>query len=186
MTVSEAKRTAGTKSPSDDSSTETAHVPQPGEVAPPLALRDGDGTLRRLSDERGTWVVVYFYPTDDTPGCTTEACAFRDLSEELRDAGAIVWGISAQGAGSHQKFTKKYDLNFPLLVDSEHEAGHAWGTWQLKSQYGKSYMGTARTSFLIDPEGRIARTWERVKADGHAEAVVAALREEQAAAAARA
>lgn len=175
MTVSEA--TTDTAAP---------HVPQPGELAPPLELLDGDGTLRRLADQRGKWVIVYFYPTDDTPGCTTEACAFRDNQDALRDAGAIVWGISAQDAASHRRFTKKYDLNFPLLVDSEHEAGNAWGTWQLKSQYGRSYMGTARTSFLIDPEGRIARTWERVKADGHAEAVLAALREEQAAAAARA
>jgi peroxiredoxin Q/BCP len=164
--------------------TEAPRVPQPGEMAPELALLDGDGTLRRLADQRGKWVVVYFYPTDDTPGCTTEACAFRDLQDALQDEGAVVWGISAQGAASHQRFTKKYDLNFPLLVDSAHEAGNAWGTWQLKSQYGRSYMGTARTSFLIDPDGRIARTWERVKADGHAEAVLEALREAKAEAAA--
>lgn len=160
--------------------TQTPRVPQPGEMAPPLALADGDGTMRRLADERGKWVIVYFYPTDDTPGCTTEACAFRDMQDALRDAGAAVWGISAQDAKSHQRFTRKYDLNFPLLVDTEHEAGHAWGTWQEKSQYGRSYMGTVRTTFLIDPEGRIARTWERVKADGHAEAVLEALREAQA------
>jgi thioredoxin-dependent peroxiredoxin len=175
VTVTEARTTTDADAP---------HVPQPGEMAPPLALRDGDGTMRRLADERGKWVIVYFYPTDDTPGCTTEACAFRDSQDALREAGAVVWGISAQGAASHQRFTKKYDLNFPLLVDSAHEAGNAWGTWQLKSQYGRDYMGTARTTFLIDPKGRIARTWERVKAAGHAEEVLAALREEQAAAAA--
>ena len=166
--------------------TDAPRVPQPGEMAPPLVLVDGDGVTQDLAEQRGKWVIVYFYPTDDTPGCTTEACAFRDLQDPIADARAVVWGISAQDAASHRRFTKKYDLNFPLLVDSAHQAGNAWGTWQLKSQYGRSYMGTARTSFLIDPEGRIARTWERVKADGHAEAVLAALREEQAAAAARA
>jgi peroxiredoxin Q/BCP len=165
--------------------TAASRVPQAGEMAPPLALLDGDGTMRRLADQRGKWVVVYFYPTDDTPGCTTEACAFRDMQDDLRQAGAVVWGISAQGQASHRRFTQKYDLNFPLLVDSEHEAGNAWGTWQLKSQYGREYMGTVRTTFLIGPDGRIARTWERVKADGHAEAVLAALREEQTAAAAQ-
>jgi thioredoxin-dependent peroxiredoxin len=161
-------------------------VPQPGEEAPPLALHDGEGILRRLSDERGRWVVVYFYPTDDTPGCTTEACGFRDAQDELREAGAVVWGISAQGAASHQRFARKFDLNFPLLVDSDHTAGRAWGTWQMKSQYGRSSMGTVRTTFLIDPEGRIAHTWEHVRAAGHVEEVLATIREAKAGAAARA
>ena len=113
------------------------------------------------------------------------ACGFRDVQDELRDLSAVVWGISAQGQASHQRFTAKYALNFPLLVDEDHAAGMAWGTWQEKSNYGRTYMGTARTSFLIDPQGRIAHTWERVKADGHVEDVLATLREARAEAAAR-
>lgn len=159
--------------------TTTAPVPQPGEMAPSLELRDGDGTMRRLDDQRGRWVIVYFYPTDDTPGCTIEACDFRDRMDALADADTVVWGISTQGAASHRRFTAKYDLNFPLLVDQDHAVGDAWGTWQEKSNYGRTFMGTARTTFLIDPEGRIARTWERVRATGHADEVLAALRKEQ-------
>jgi thioredoxin-dependent peroxiredoxin len=170
--------------PSQAATATTAPVPQPGERAPALELRDGDGVLRRLADETGRWVIVYFYPTDDTPGCTIEGCDFRDAQGDIQAAGAVVWGISAQGAASHQRFTRKYDLNFPLLVDSEHTAGRAWGTWQLKTQYGRSSMGTARTTFLIDPNGRIARTWEHVRATGHVEEVLAALREAQTEAAA--
>ena len=166
--------------------TRSVHVPQPGEPAPPLALRDGGGTGRRLADERGRWVVLYFYPTDDTPGCTTEACAFRDAVEDLRAAGAIVWGVSPQDARSHRRFSSKHGLNFPLLADTDHGAADTWGTWQLKTRYGRSYMGVARTTFLVDPGGRIARTWERVRPEGHAGEVLAALREAQAEAAARA
>lgn len=157
----------------------TAHVPQPGEAAPALDLRDGEGNERRLENERGRWVVLYFYPADDTPGCTTEACAFRDAVEQLREAGALVWGVSPQDERSHRRFSTKFGLNFPLLVDTGHAAADAWGTWQLKSRYGRSYMGIARTTFLVDPDGRIARTWERVKPDGHAGEVLAGLREEQ-------
>jgi peroxiredoxin Q/BCP len=160
--------------------TEATHVPRPGDATPPLSLRDGDGVERRLSDERGRWVILYFYPTDDTPGCTTEACGFRDAQESLRQAGAVVWGVSPQDERSHQRFAQKFGLNFPLLVDADHTAAEAWGTWQEKQNYGRSYMGVMRTTFLIDPEGNIARTWERVKADGHVEAVLAALREARA------
>jgi peroxiredoxin Q/BCP len=156
-------------------------VPQADEEPPPLALRDGEGTMRRLADERGRWVIVYFYPTDDTPGCTTEACDFRDRSDQLREAGAVVWGISPQGQASHRRFAAKYGIDFPLLVDEGHAAATAWGTWQQKVNYGRPYMGTARTTFLIDPDGRIARTWERVKAAGHADEVLATLREAKAA-----
>lgn len=159
--------------------TGAAGVPQPGDPTPPLALRDGEGYERRLESERGRWVVLYFYPTDDTPGCTVEACAFRDADEALREAGAVVWGVSPQDEGSHRRFSAKYRLNFPLLVDANHAAADAWRTWQQKSRYGRTYMGIARTTFLIDPDGRIARTWERVKADGHAQEVLSALREAQ-------
>ena len=162
----------------------TARVPKSGDYPPPLALLDGEGNLHRLEDERGRWVVLYFYPTDDTPGCTTEACDFRDRADALREAGAVLWGVSTQGAASHRRFAAKYGLAFPLLVDEDHVAGEAWGTWQEKSNYGRTYMGTARTTFLIDPAGRIARTWERVRATGHADEVLAALREAQAARAA--
>ena len=150
-------------------------IPQPGDRAPEVALADDHGALRRLSDRRGSWTIVYFYPKDDTPGCTTEACAFRDLNADISANDAEIWGISPDGSGSHSAFRAKYGLPFTLLSDEDHSVAEAWGAWREKTKYGKTYMGIARSSFLVDPDGRVARTWANVKADGHAEQVLAAL-----------
>ena len=152
-------------------------VPRPGQAAPPVALADRDGTSHRLEEERGRWVVLYFYPKDDTPGCTTEACGFRDAGSELTERGAVVWGVSPQGAASKAAFSAKYDLEFPLLIDADHRVAEAYGSWVEKQQYGRTYMGVARRTFLIAPDGRIARTWEKVRPEGHAAEVLAAIDE---------
>jgi peroxiredoxin Q/BCP len=148
---------------------------QPGDLAPEVALPDERGTIHRLSDRRGSWTVVYFYPKDDTPGCTTEACQFRDLHAEMRDQDAEIWGISPDGAGSHAAFRAKFGLPFTLLSDEDHAAAEAYGAWQEKQNYGRTYMGVVRSSVLVDPDGRIATVWPKVKADGHAAEVLAAL-----------
>ena len=159
-----------------------SEIPTPGEMAPAVALPDHSGTIHDLAAQRGRWVVLYFYPTDDTPGCTTEACEFRDSGSELAERGAVVWGVSPQGARSKAAFRSKYDLDFPLLADVDHAAADAYGSWAEKQNYGKTYMGTARRTFLIDPEGRIARSWPKVKPEGHAAEVLAALDEARASA----
>ena len=152
-------------------------MPDPGEAAPDIVLPDESGTIHRLADQRGRWTIVYFYPADDTPGCTTEACQFRDLDGEVRDTGADVWGISPDDAASHRRFREKLDLPFTLLSDEDHAVAERYGAWTLKQNYGREYMGIQRSTFLVDPDGRLARTWPRVKADGHAAAVLAALAE---------
>ncbi|MGZ8527738.1 MAG: peroxiredoxin [Candidatus Limnocylindrales bacterium] len=152
-------------------------IPAVGERAPEVALPDETGTIHRLADQRDTWTLVYFYPEDDTPGCTTEACLFRDLDADFREAGAQVWGISPDGAASHGRFRAKYSLPFSLLSDEDHAVAEAYGAWALKKNYGREYMGIVRSSFLVDPEGRIAHAWARVKADGHAAEVLAAIAE---------
>ena len=129
----------------------------------------------RLSEQRGRWVVLYFYPKDDTPGCTAEACEFRDASREMDERGAAVWGVSPQGAKSKAAFRAKFGLPFDLLADEDHAVAEAYGTWVQKSFMGKSFWGVARATFLIDPEGRIARVWGKVKPDGHAAQVLAAI-----------
>jgi thioredoxin-dependent peroxiredoxin len=151
--------------------------PAVGDAAPEVALPDEHGSFHRLEDQRGRWVVLYFYPKDDTPGCTTEACEFRDASQSLSDSGAVVWGVSPQDARSKAAFRQKYALPFPLLVDADHAVADRYGAWVLKQNYGKTYWGVARVTFLIDPEGRIARVWPKVKPEGHAGEVLAALRE---------
>ena len=152
-------------------------IPQPGDLAPEVALPDETGTTHRLSERRGSWTVVYFYPKDDTPGCTTEACAFRDLHDDFAGSDAAIWGISPDGSGAHAAFRAKYGLPFTLLSDEDHAVAEAYGAWREKTNYGKTYMGIARSSFLVDPDGRIARTWANVRADGHAEQVRQALQE---------
>jgi len=152
-------------------------MPDPGEDAPDIVLPDDSGTIHRLADQRGRWTIVYFYPADDTPGCTTEACQFRDLDGEVRDTGADVWGISPDDAASHRRFREKFNLPFTLLSDEDHAVAERYGAWTLKQNYGREYMGIQRSTFLVDPDGRLARTWPRVKADGHAAAVLAALAE---------
>ena len=148
-----------------------------GQLAPEFRLQDQDGLTRSLSDARGRWVVVYFYPKDDTPGCTREACSFRDDLPRFEGLNAWVWGVSADDEQAHRKFARKYELNFPLLVDPGKEMLGAYGAWVEKSMYGKTYMGVARITYLIDPEGRVARVWPKVKPEEHAAEVAAALEE---------
>ena len=154
-------------------------IPAVGDTAPAFALPDESGTVHQLSDQRGRWTVVYFYPKDDTPGCTVEACEFRDANETIHERGADVWGISPQGASSKRKFREKFGLPFVLLADEDHAVAEAYGSWVEKENYGKTYMGVARRTFLVDPDGRIARTWPKVKPEGHAAEVIAALDELQ-------
>jgi thioredoxin-dependent peroxiredoxin len=151
-------------------------LPGVGQPAPPIRLPDDTGVVRDLADERGRWVVLIFYPTDDTPGCTTEACQFRDSRAALEEMDAIVWGISRLDSASKAAFKAKHGLNFPLLADADHEVARRYGVWVEKKQYGRSFMGIARTTFLVDPEGRVARVWESVKPDGHATEVLEVLR----------
>jgi thioredoxin-dependent peroxiredoxin len=160
-------------------------MPQAGDQAPDVALPDEHGAIHRLSDRRGSWTVVYFYPKDDTPGCTTEACQFRDLDADLRNLDAAVWGISPDDAGSHAAFRARFGLPFTLLSDEDHAAAEAYGAWQEKHNYGRTYLGIVRSSFLVDPEGRVAAAWPKVKADGHAAEVMAALQAARTARAAR-
>ena len=152
-------------------------MPEAGDAAPAIALPDETGTVHDLAEQRGRWTIVYFYPADDTPGCNTEACQFRDIDGEIRDTGADVWGISPDGAASHRRFREKFDLPFTLLSDEDHAVAERYGAWTLKHNYGRDYMGIQRSSFLVDPEGVIARVWPKVKADGHAAEVLGALAE---------
>jgi peroxiredoxin Q/BCP len=150
-------------------------MPEAGDPAPDFALPDEHGTIHRLSDQRGRWTVVYFYPKDDTPGCTVEACAFRDANDALGAAGAVVWGISPDLARSHARFREKFGLNFPLLSDVEHAAAEAYGAWVEKSKDGRTYMGVQRSTFLIGPDGRVAYAWHKVHPEGHPDEVAAVL-----------
>ena len=163
---------------------ESTAIPAVGDPAPDFALPDETGTVHRLADQRGRWTIVYFYPKDDTPGCTVEACEFRDANETIHERGADVWGISPQGAKSKRAFREKFGLPFLLLADEDHAVAEAYGSWVEKQNYGKTYMGVARTTFLVGPDGRIARTWPKVKPEGHAAEVLAALDEAQGALAA--
>jgi peroxiredoxin Q/BCP len=158
------------------------NMPEAGDRAPDIQLHDESGTVYRLADQRGRWTIVYFYPTDDTPGCTVEACEFRDANDTIIERGADVWGISPQGAASKRAFREKFHLPFTLLADEGHAVADAWGAWVEKNNYGKKYWGTARTTYLVDPEGRIARAWHKVKPEGHAADVLNALDQAQAAA----
>lgn len=155
-------------------------MPTAGDLAPEVALPDENGTVHRLSDRRGSWTVVYFYPKDDTPGCATEACEFRDVNAAVEDRGAAIWGISRDGQDSHAAFRSKYDLPFTLLSDPDHAVTEAWGAWQLKVSYGKEAMGVVRSSFLVDPDGVIVKAWPKVSPEGHAAEVLEALEAAQA------
>ncbi len=130
-----------------------------------------------LKDFRGQPVVLYFYPKDDTPGCTKEACAFRDRSKELKKAGAVVLGVSADDVESHVKFRDKYSLNFPLLADVEHAVAEAYGAWREKNMYGKKSWGIQRSTYLIGADGKVVQVWKRVQVDGHDQQVLDALNE---------
>lgn len=148
---------------------------EPGETAPAFTLKDHDGKKVKLSDLKGHPVVLYFYPRDDTPGCTKEACAFRDRYDEMKKLGAQLFGVSADSAESHIKFREKYSLPFPLLVDEEHVMLEKYGAWREKNMYGKKSMGIQRSTYLIDSAGKIAKVWKRVKVDGHDQQVIDAL-----------
>jgi peroxiredoxin Q/BCP len=147
-----------------------------GEPAPDFDLPDQAGVRHRLADYRGQTVVLYFYPKDDTPGCTKEACSFRDNEPAIRAEGAVVLGVSADSAPSHQRFREKYDLPFPLLVDEGAEVATAYGAWGEKELYGRRSVGMTRSTFIIGPDGVLTKVWKRARAEGHGEAVLAALR----------
>src|SRR5271166_129803 len=167
-----------TKAPTKKPATRREKSPQEGKKAPAFALTDSDGNKVALKDLiAGKNLVLYFYPRDNTPGCTKEACSFRDQVAAIRKLGAQVVGVSGDSAVSHQKFTKSYNLNFPLLVDTENKVGTAYGVFKQKSLYGRKFMGIERTTFIIDSNGVIRRVFPRVKVDGHSEAVAAALRD---------
>jgi peroxiredoxin Q/BCP len=146
-----------------------------GTEAPDFTLRADNGQSITLSTLRGKPVVLYFYPKDDTPGCTREACAFRDRENDLAKAGAVVLGVSPDSVERHVKFRDKYSLNFPLLADPDHAVAERYGAWREKNMYGKKSMGIQRSTFLIDPHGKIARVWKKVSVDGHDEDVLKAL-----------
>jgi peroxiredoxin Q/BCP len=150
-------------------------IPEVGQLAPEFTLPDDTGTPRRLRDARGRWLVLYFYPKDDTPGCTTEACEFRDAQDDLRRRDAAVWGVSVLGSGSKAAFKRKLGLPFTLLADEDHAVAQMYGTWVEKRNYGRTYWGIGRTTFLIDPDGRIAHVWPAVTPSGHAAEVLAQL-----------
>ena len=149
----------------------------PGRKAPAFALKDQRGTVHRLSDYAGKPLVLYFYPKDDTPGCTKEACAFRDNLPRFKASKAAVLGVSILDEASKARFADKYDLTFPLLADPDHAVAEKYGVWQKKSLYGRSFMGNVRTTYLIDRDGKVAQRWDNVKVDGHAEAVLDAVDE---------
>lgn len=146
-----------------------------GQPAPDFKLSSDAGNPVSLSDFRGKKVVLYFYPKDDTPGCTKEACSFRDGSPQIRDQKAIVLGVSTDSVDSHRAFKQKYKLNFPLLSDPEKEVVEKYGVWKEKSMYGKTYMGIERTTFVIDENGKIARIFSKVKVDEHLNEVLQSL-----------
>ena len=146
-----------------------------GKPAPDFSLVADDGRRISLKDLRGKRVVLYFYPKDDTPGCTVEACAFRDLLPDVFHAGAVVLGVSRDDTDSHVRFKKKFGLNFPLLSDPTAEIHRLYGAWGKKVMYGKETEGVIRSTVLIDERGRVVKHWPRVKAEGHAEEVLLAL-----------
>lgn len=152
-------------------------MPAAGTQAPDFSLLDQDGVTHTLSQYRGKWVLVYFYPKDDTPGCTKEACAIRDADPDLSSLGAVVLGISADSVKSHKKFAEKYGLAFPLLADEDRAAINAYGVWGDKKFMGREYEGILRTSFLIDPDGIVRKVYENVKPEVHAAEVLQDLKE---------
>jgi peroxiredoxin Q/BCP len=147
-----------------------------GKKAPAFTLTADDGRKVKLSDLKGSPVVLYFYPRDDTPGCTKEACAFRDRKADLEKLGAKVFGVSPDTVESHVKFRDKFSLNFPLLADPDHALAEKYGAWREKNMYGKKSMGVQRSTYLIDADGKVAKVWQRVQVDGHDEEVIAAVR----------
>ena len=150
---------------------------QPGKKAPAFTLPADDGSKVKLAELRGQPVVLYFYPRDDTPGCTREACAFRDRKSQLTKLGVAVLGVSTDGVESHGKFRDKYQLNFPLLADTDHKVAEKYGAWREKNLYGKKSMGIQRSTYLIDADGKVARVWKKVSVDGHDAEVIEAVKQ---------
>ena len=148
---------------------------EPGRKAPAFALPDQDGKTHRLRDYVGRPLILYFYPKDDTPGCTREACAFRDALPDFKKGRAAVLGVSVLDTASKARFARKHELNFPLLADPEHAVADRYGAWQKKSLYGRTYMGVARVTYLIGPDGKVVRRWDNVKVDRHAADVLQAV-----------
>ncbi len=153
-----------------------------GKKAPAFTLKDQDGQKHALKDCAGRPVVLFFYPKDDTSGCTKEACQFRDLMPKFEKSEAVIFGVSPDDEASHAKFAEKHDLNFTLLADVPNEDGlprvcDTYGVWQEKNMYGRKYMGVARTTYLIGPDGTVKKRWDKVKVPGHAEAVLEEVKE---------
>jgi peroxiredoxin Q/BCP len=146
-----------------------------GKKAPAFSLKDQDGKTHTLADYAGKPVVLYFYPKDDTPGCTKESCEFRDNLPHFKKSKAAILGMSILDEKSKKKFADKFDLNFPLLADADHAVAEKYGVWQEKSLYGRKFMGIVRTTYLIGTDGKVAKRWDNVKVDGHAEEVLQAV-----------
>ena len=146
-----------------------------GQKAPAFSLPDQSGRIHSLKDYAGRPVVLYFYPKDDTPGCTTEACSFRDALPDFSKVKATILGVSVLDSDSKAKFAKKHSLNFPLLADADHAVADKYGVWQEKSMYGRKYMGVARITYLIDGSGKVAKRWDKVSVSKHADEVLAAV-----------
>ena len=147
-----------------------------GKKAPAFTLKDQSGTPHSLSDYAGQPVVLYFYPKDDTPGCTTESCDFQARLPQFKKSKAVVLGMSILDEKSKAKFAGKHGLTFPLLADADHGVAEKYGVWQQKMRYGRKYMGIVRTTYLIGPDGKVARRWDKVNVEGHAEEVMDALK----------
>ncbi|MUV07764.1 thioredoxin-dependent thiol peroxidase [Planococcaceae bacterium Storch 2/2-2] len=150
-----------------------------GQQAPAIELNNQDGKKVTLDDFKGKYVVLYFYPKDDTPGCTTQACDFRDNLDTFGDLNAVILGVSPDDEKSHNKFIEKFDIPYDLLVDTEKEAAKAYDVWRLRKMFGKEFMGIERSTFIIDPEGKVVKQWRKVQAKGHFEKVLEQLRELQ-------
>ena len=147
-----------------------------GDKAPTFKAKNQDGETVSLSDFKGRKLVLYFYPKDDTPGCTKEACSFRDGWSKFRKRGVAVLGVSTDDEKSHRKFADKFSLPFPLLADPEKKIVTDYGVWGEKSMYGRKYMGTNRVTYVIDEKGKIAAVWPKVKPDGHADEILEAIK----------
>ena len=169
------KKPASAEKVTPKAAPEASYGPKTGSKAPAFKLSDDTGKTVSLSDFKGKKVILYFYPKDSTPGCTTESCDFRDNLNRFVKSGAVVLGISADSVESHRKFKAKQGLNFPLLSDPERKALDAYGVWQEKSLYGRKFLGIVRTTFLIDGEGKIAKVFPKVKVNGHVDEVLASL-----------
>lgn len=151
----------------------------PHDTVPDISFTDEEGNPHTFAEYTGKWLVIYFYPKDNTPGCTLEAEGFRDLHEKFGEHHAVVFGVSKDSCASHQTFIAKKNLPFMLIADTDHALMEAFGTWGERTFMGKKYMGTSRSTFLVDPEGTIVRVWETVKPAGHPEEVLESLRDLQ-------